>query len=82
MLELYAMSSDSSVKKQIEGVREVSVKPLVRRLPMPGPISSVAFGGAAWDQLYLPQNGKLFRRRIRRGGAAAWRPVKPPMPRL
>ena len=39
MLELYAMSSDSGVKKQIEGVRKVSVKPLVRRLPMPGPIT-------------------------------------------
>ena len=39
MLELYAMSSESGVKKQIEGVRKVSVKPLVRRLPMPGPIT-------------------------------------------
>ena len=39
MLELYAMSSEPGVRKQIEGVRKVSVKPLVRRLPMPGPIT-------------------------------------------
>jgi sugar lactone lactonase YvrE len=51
-------------------------------LPEPGRISSVAFGGAEGDQLYVPQNGKLFRRRIRRTGATAWRPVQPPKPRL
>jgi type VI secretion system protein ImpG len=61
MLELYAMSSDSSVKKQIEGVREVSVKPLVRRLPMPGPIS---FGRGLEISLHLEelafQGGSAF----------------------
>jgi gluconolactonase len=51
-------------------------------LPERGWISSVAFGGVEGDQLYVPQNGKLFRRRIRRTGATAWRPVKPPVPRL
>jgi type VI secretion system protein ImpG len=40
MLSLYA-GHDPSVEKQIEGVRSVRVQPIVRRLPMPGPI---AFG--------------------------------------
>lgn len=39
MLELYAVNADAGIKKQIEGVRSVRVKRLVRRLPMPGPIS-------------------------------------------
>ena len=39
ILELYAVNADAGIKKQIEGVRSVRVKRLVRRLPMPGPIS-------------------------------------------
>jgi type VI secretion system protein ImpG len=39
MLELYAMTTDESVKKRVEGVRELSVHPIVRRLPAPGPIT-------------------------------------------
>ncbi len=39
ILELYAVNADAGIKKQIEGVRSVKVKPLVRRLPMPGPIT-------------------------------------------
>ena len=39
MLELYATSADAGIKKQIEGVRKVAVKPMVRRLPMAGPIT-------------------------------------------
>ena len=39
MLELYAMTSDTGVKKQIEGVRKLSVKPIIGRLPTPGPIT-------------------------------------------
>jgi type VI secretion system protein ImpG len=41
ILELYAVNADAGIRKQIEGVRSVRVKPVVRRLPMPGPI---AFG--------------------------------------
>lgn len=39
MLELYAASADKGFKRQIEGVHSVRAKPLVRRLPVPGPIS-------------------------------------------
>jgi type VI secretion system protein ImpG len=39
ILALYAVNADAAIQKQIEGVRSVKVKPLVRRLPMPGPIT-------------------------------------------
>jgi type VI secretion system protein ImpG len=39
LLDLYAPKGDASARRQIEGVRSVSVKPVVRRLPHPGPIS-------------------------------------------
>jgi type VI secretion system protein ImpG len=39
MLELYAMTTDTGVKKQIEGVRKLSVRPLIGRLPSPGLIT-------------------------------------------
>ena len=39
ILELYAVNADASVRKQLEGVRSVRVKPITRRLPMPGPIT-------------------------------------------
>lgn len=39
MLELYAVNSEAGVKKQIEGVRKLSVKPIVGRLPTPGRIT-------------------------------------------
>jgi type VI secretion system protein ImpG len=41
LLELYAPSADASARKQMEGVRSMTVKPVVRRLPTPGPL---AFG--------------------------------------
>ena len=41
MLELHALGGDNATLRQIEGVRSVTVRPLVRRLPLPGP---VAFG--------------------------------------
>jgi type VI secretion system protein ImpG len=41
LLELYAPAADASARKQIDGVRSMTVKPVVRRLPMPGPL---AFG--------------------------------------
>jgi sugar lactone lactonase YvrE len=50
--------------------------------PEPGTVTSVAFGGPERDWLLVSQHGKLFRRRIQRQGAVAWRPVKPPPPRV
>jgi type VI secretion system protein ImpG len=39
MLGLYATIGDSAMRRQIEGMRSVSVRPLVRRFPLPGPIT-------------------------------------------
>lgn len=39
LLGLYSPMSDSSIDKQIEGVRGVSSKPVVRRITMPGTIN-------------------------------------------
>jgi type VI secretion system protein ImpG len=39
LLDLYALTGDAGMRKQIEGVRSVSVKPLVRRFPVPGPVT-------------------------------------------
>ena len=39
ILDLYAMTADTGIKKQVEGVQKMSVKPITRRLPMPGPIT-------------------------------------------
>jgi type VI secretion system protein ImpG len=41
ILALFAHSAEAGLKRQIEGVRSVSVRPVVRRHPIPGPI---AFG--------------------------------------
>jgi len=41
LLDLYAAGLDASAKRQIDGVRSVQVKPVVRRLRRPGPL---AFG--------------------------------------
>lgn len=38
MLELYATGTDSSRRRQIEGLKSVSVRPITGRLPLPGPI--------------------------------------------
>ena len=38
LLELYAPTGDASARRQIEGIRSVAVRPVVRRLPGPGPI--------------------------------------------
>ena len=40
LLALYA-GQDAALEKQVEAIRSVQVRPLTRRLPMPGPI---AFG--------------------------------------
>jgi type VI secretion system protein ImpG len=39
MLTLYADPGNAAVNRQIEGVRTISYEPVVRRLPIPGPIS-------------------------------------------
>jgi type VI secretion system protein ImpG len=41
LLDLYAPGTDASARKQLEGIRSMTVKPVVRRLPSPGPL---AFG--------------------------------------
>jgi type VI secretion system protein ImpG len=38
MLELYAGTGDAALRRQVEGLKTVAVAPVVRRLPMPGPI--------------------------------------------
>lgn len=39
MLALHAVAGDAGMAKQIEGLRSVRVKPLVRRFPVPGPLT-------------------------------------------
>lgn len=39
LLELYAPGPDASARRQIEGIRSVSVERVVRRLPEPGPLT-------------------------------------------
>jgi type VI secretion system protein ImpG len=41
LLGLYAPAADTTARRQIEGIRSVMVKPVVRRLPVTGPL---AFG--------------------------------------
>ncbi|MDB5815040.1 MAG: vasA [Rhodocyclales bacterium] len=38
MLALYATTGDSGLKRQVDGMKSVSVAPVVARLPFPGPI--------------------------------------------
>ena len=39
ILRLYAPSGDAGAQRQIDGLRSVTMKSVVRRLPMPGPIT-------------------------------------------
>lgn len=39
ILRLYASTGDAGAQRQVDGVRSVQIKPVVRRLPMPGPIT-------------------------------------------
>ena len=39
MLALYADPNDSSAVRQIDGVRSISYQPVVRRMPVKGPIT-------------------------------------------
>jgi gluconolactonase len=51
--------------------------------PAPGPLSSVKFGGANLDELYVTNGGKVFKRKVKSKGVVSWRaPIKPPPPRL
>ncbi len=38
MLRLYARSHEASALRQIEGVHRISARPVIKRLPLPGPI--------------------------------------------
>jgi type VI secretion system protein ImpG len=39
LLALYAPAGNTTARRQIDGIRSVSVKPVVRRLPVPGPLA-------------------------------------------
>lgn len=39
ILRLYASTGDAGAQRQVDGLRSVKMKPVVRRLPMPGPIT-------------------------------------------
>jgi type VI secretion system protein ImpG len=39
MLRLYCGANDATAQRQIDGVRSVQAESIVRRLPLPGPIS-------------------------------------------
>ena len=56
MLSLYADVSEPATMKQIEGVRSVSSRPIIRRIPSPGPVMygrgvevSLTFDEAAFE---------------------------------
>ncbi len=50
--------------------------------PGPGGVSNVFFGGRDMQWLYVTDWDKVYRRPVKRRGAVAWNPVKPPQPRL
>jgi gluconolactonase len=50
--------------------------------PEMGALTGIAFGGKELNWLYVTEGGKLFRRAVKRSGAAAWNVVKPPRPPL
>ncbi|MBY0313729.1 MAG: type VI secretion system baseplate subunit TssF [Phycisphaerales bacterium] len=39
ILKLYADTADAATRKQVDGVRTIASKPIVRRVPTPGPIA-------------------------------------------
>jgi type VI secretion system protein ImpG len=56
MLALYCHPADLNAQRQVEGVRSISSKPIVRRMPSPGPITfgrgieiTVTFDDAAFE---------------------------------
>ena len=51
--------------------------------PASGSLSSVKFGGANLDELYVTNGDKVFKRKVKTKGVVSWRPpVKPAPPRL
>ena len=52
LLELYAALADPATRRQIEGVQGVSVRPVTRRMPRPGPL---VFGRGAEISLTLDE---------------------------
>ncbi len=51
--------------------------------PAAGSLSSVKFGGADLDELFITVGERVFKRKTRAKGVVSWRtPVKPPAPRL
>ena len=51
--------------------------------PQRGSLSSVKFGGANLDELYVTNGDKVFKRKVKTKGVVSWRaPIKPPPPRL
>jgi sugar lactone lactonase YvrE len=51
--------------------------------PQGGSLSNVEFGGANFDEMYVTNAGKVFRRKTRVKGVVSWRPpIKPAPPRL
>jgi len=69
MLMLYADAHDSAVVRQVEGVRTISYKSVVRRLPVMGPMSygrgleiSVSFDDAAFEGAGIVSLGAVLER--------------------
>jgi gluconolactonase len=51
--------------------------------PASGSLSSVKFGGANLDELYVTNGDKVFKRKVKTKGVVSWRPpVKPAPPRM
>jgi type VI secretion system protein ImpG len=53
LLELYAALADPTTRRQIEGVQGVTVKPVTRRMPRPGPL---VFGRGVEISVTLDEN--------------------------
>jgi gluconolactonase len=51
--------------------------------PLRASLSSVKFGGANLDELYITNGDKVFKRKVKTKGVVSWRPpVKPAPPRM
>ncbi len=51
--------------------------------PRREPVSNVKFGGSAFDEMYIVNDHKLFKRKTKTTGVLSWRqPIKPAPPRL
>ena len=52
--------------------------------PQPGrSLSNVEFGGANFDELYITNGDKVYKRKVKTKGVLSWRaPIKPGPPRL